>query len=198
MVRVRRDSDVAGGQLPTDLKQQITACGFFPQLISDSVGLAVGEEPVEAYLVHHEATFAHEGFGRHLSVLVLTASRLVVCHTDESAEDPAMPAAISSTESVPMRAMGTVALTRVIAHPEQFGSEAAPLVETWLTLNWQTVRKVDLEPASCGDPSCEADHGLTGSSMAEDMVIRMSVTADGPDQVARLVRFGTLLQHRVG
>ncbi|NLA28429.1 MAG: phosphodiesterase [Propionibacterium sp.] len=176
---------------------QISDCGFFPQLVTDSVALAVGEETVDAFLVHHEATFAPEGIGRHLSVLVLTATRLIVSHTDEHGDDPAGNTAISSTESVPLRLLGAVALTRVVSKPESFGSAAAEIVETWLTLSWSTMRRIDLEPANCGDPTCTADHGFQGSAVAEDMVIRMSPVSDGADSVRLLVEFGTSLQQRV-
>lgn len=193
-----RHEPLAGpGTLPAALTREINDCGFFPQLVSDSVTLAVGDEPVEAHLVHHEATFANEGITRHLSVLVLTPTRLVVSHTDDHTDDPGGGAAISSTESVPLRLLGAVAMSRVVAHPERFGTKAAEVVETWLTLSWNTMRKLDIEPASCGDPNCEADHGYTATDMAEDMVIRMSPAADGADQVNRLVAFGTALQHRV-
>lgn len=161
------------------------------------MSLALGSESVTAYLIHHEATFAHEGIGRHLSVLVLTPNRLVVSHTDDHTDDPRGATAISSTEVVPLRLLGAVALSRVVAHPERFGTVTAEIVETWLTLSWNTVRKLDFEPASCGDPSCTADHGYSGSDVAEDMVIRMSPAADGPANVARLVAFGTALQQRV-
>lgn len=188
---------VQPGSLPGSLTDQVNDCGFFPQLVSDSVALAVGDEPVQAHLVHHEATFAHEGISRHLSVLALTPTRLIVSHTDDNTDDPAGPVAISSTESVPLRLLGAVSLSRVVAHPERFGATDAEVVETWLTLSWNTMRKLDLEPASCGDPSCEADHGFSGNDLAEDMVIRMSPAADGPENVARLVAFGTTLQRWV-
>ncbi len=188
---------VQPGSLPNSLVEQINDCGFFPQLVTDSVALAVGDEPVQSHLVHHEATFANDGISRHLSVLALTPTRLVVSHTDDNTDDPQGPVAISSTESVPLRLLGAVALSRVVAHPEQFGASGAEVVETWLTLSWQSMRKVDLEPATCGDPNCEADHGFTGSDFAEDMVIRMSPAADGPENVARLVTFGTTLQRWV-
>lgn len=194
---MKRELKTGTGQLPPALLSQVNDCGFFPQLVTDSVGLAVGDEPVDVFLVHHEATFAPEGIGRHLSVLVLTATRLVVCHTDEHNGESGGPTAISSTESVPLRLLGTVAMTRVVSQPEQFGGDGAETVETWLTLSWNTMRRLELEPASCGDPSCTADHGLSGTSAAEDMVIRMSPVSDGAESVQRLVDFGTTLQHRV-
>lgn len=194
---MRHEPTTTAKALPADLIAEINDCSFFPQLVTDSVALAVGDEPVEAHLVHHEATFAHEGVGRHMSVLVLTPSRLVVSHTDDHTDDPAGATAISSTEAVPLRLLGTVALSRVVAHPERFGSQAAEVVETWLTLSWSTMRKIDMEPAVCADPSCEADHGFTGTNVAEDMVIRMSPAADGTDSVRRLISFATAVQQRV-
>lgn len=194
---VRHQPSAGVGALPAALTREIDDCGFFPQLVSDSVARALGAEPVEAYLVHHETTFAHDGLTRHLSVLVLTPTRLVVGHTDDHTDDPNGGAAISSTEAVPLRLLGAVAMSRVVARPERFGTNQADVIETWLTLSWNTMRKIDVEPASCGDPDCEADHGYTGTDMAEDMVIRMSPAADGPEQVNRLIAFGTALQQRV-
>lgn len=192
---------VAESKLSAQLVADIENCGFFPQLIIDSVQQALGGESIVEHLVQHEVTLAHEALGRHLTVLVLTGSRLIVCHTDESSEYPHGPVAVSSIESVPLRTMGAVALTRVVAHPEHFGAaggaERAGVVETWLNLTWQTIRKIDLEPARCDDPNCEADHGYTGGSVAEDMVVRMSPTADGEANVARLLAFATALQSRV-
>jgi hypothetical protein len=56
------------------------------------------------------------------------------------------------------------------------------------------MRRLDLEPANCGDPSCEADHGYFGSLSSDDLTVRMSVAADGADKVRQLMAFGTLLQ----
>ncbi len=195
MGRVKQQTATA---LPAELVHEINDCGFFPQLVCDSVDLALGSEQVDTFLVHHEATFAHDGVGRHLSVLVLTPTRLLICHTDEDHERPGEVVAVSSTESVPLRSLGAVALSRVVSHPECFGSAGAEVVETWLTLSWDAMRKLDLVPANCADPNCEADHGFTGTNFAEDMVIRMSPAADGIRNVDQLVAFGTILQQRVG
>ena len=52
----------------------------------------------------------------------------------------------------------------------------------------------DAAPAHCGDPECDADHGYSGTFAADDLTVRMSVAADGADNVARLVTFATALQ----
>jgi len=55
-------------------------------------------------------------------------------------------------------------------------------------------RRIDVEPATCSDPQCEADHGFTGALVGDDLTVRMAAAADGPDRVGRLVRFASSLQ----
>ena len=70
----------------------------------------------------------------------------------------------------------------------------SPLAEAWLVVNWGTARRVESEPASCGDPTCDAEHGYTATDLADDLMVRMSAAADGEDALANLVAFGSLLQ----
>jgi hypothetical protein len=58
-----------------------------------------------------------------------------------------------------------------------------------LTIGWGAVSRIDLEPAACGDPNCEADHGYTGSSTADDLSLRVSEAGDGPDTVRQALAF---------
>ena len=55
--------------------------------------------------------------------------------------------------------------------------------ETWLSVGWGAVRRLDIEQATCSDPECEADHGYTGALVGDDLTVRMSSAADGPDRV---------------
>ncbi|WP_343050090.1 DUF5998 family protein [Nocardioides ungokensis] len=52
-----------------------------------------------------------------------------------------------------------------------------------MTIGWGGVSRVDLEPAGCSDPECEADHGYTGVLASDDFSIRVSAAADGADAV---------------
>lgn len=194
----------AGPALPPGLIADVEASGFFPQLVLDSVQSAIADERALHHIAQHEVTFGHDGVARHLTVLVLTDTRLIVSHTDEGndpAIHPGMPltagTAITSLESIPLRQLGPIALTKVVAQPERFGAAQASVVEAWLNLSWQSVRRIDLEPASCPDPNCEADHGYTGMSTGEDIVVRMSETADGAENLAKLLAFASALQQRV-
>ncbi len=180
------------------LAKDVAKCGYFPDLIVDGVGLAVGDEPVRKHLVHHEATFLDDALHRHLTVLALTDSRLIVAHTDEHTIDLGPMQAASTVEAVNLDRFTSVSLSRIVSHPEKFGTKAARVEEAWLTVGWGTVRRADLEPAGCGDPDCDADHGYAGTMAAEDLMVRMSAAADGADNVARLVEFAALLQRRTG
>jgi len=50
-----------------------------------------------------------------------------------------------------------------------------------------------VEPATCGDPECDADHGLTGSVTPDDVVVRVSARAEGKDAVRAAVGFARAL-----
>lgn len=189
----------AGGSQRAALRADLQSCGYFPALVEDAVLLAVAAEEVLDFVVHHEPTFSHDEIRRHLTIVVLTPTRLIVGHTDEQPpEGPdGVPSAATSTESINLTAINTVALTRVITHPERYRS-GDPAYEAWLSVSWGAMRRIDLEPATCADPTCEADHGFTGSMVPDDLVVRMSVAADGSERVAALVRFTTNLQQVTG
>ena len=181
-----------------DLRTEIDACGYFPELVEDAILIALAEEDLLDFVVHHEPTFNHDEIHRHVTVLALTRTRLIVGHTDDQPAEPPAEGiyAASSTESVSLGKINTVALTRVVTQPESYRAGSDDIYETWLAVGWGAVRRLDLEQASCSDPQCEADHGYTGSLVGDDLQVRMSVAADGAERVARLVRFASSLQQR--
>ncbi len=76
------------------LRQDIEASGYYPDVVADAVFASVAGEPVEAHLVHHEPTIdERDEVRRHVTVLVLTPTRLILAHTDEHAPDDLLPAA---------------------------------------------------------------------------------------------------------
>ena len=129
-------------------------------------------------------------------MLALTPTRLVVGHTDDQpAEAPATGTyAASSTESVPLSKINSVVLTRVVTQPERYRAGSDDVGETWLTVGWDGVRRVDLEPAGCEDPQCEADHGYTGVSAVQDVSLRISAEADGVEAVEGAREFARSLR----
>ncbi len=178
----------------TTLRQSLDLAGYYPELVSDVLDVALGGEDVVAHLVHPETTFDAAEVRRHVTVLVLTASRLIMAHVDDHPADRDNPStsASATTESVPLSAVHTVALTHVVTVPERHRSGAVP-AELTLAVGWGGVQRIDLEPATCGDPACEADHGLTGSIAPDDVIVRVSAHAEGKDAVRAAVGFARAL-----
>ncbi|MFD6445975.1 DUF5998 family protein [Promicromonospora sp. NPDC060204] len=182
---------------PTDARDDLTAhlhrAGYYPELVADVLDVALAGEEVVAHLVQAETTFDSE-VRRHLTVLVLTPTRLVTAHVDDhTGEDPARSGSASATtEVVPVREIRSVALTHVIADPAQYPQSGATR-EVTLAVGWGAVSRVDLEPASCVDPNCTADHGLTGQVTPDDVVVRVSGEAEGDAAVRAAVDFARAL-----
>lgn len=172
-----------------ELHAEISRSGFHPDIVSQAITDSLAGEQVLAYVVHHEPTFDRDEVRRHMTVLVLTASRILSAHTDESPGDHLLPAPHTSTavEAVPVHRVASVLVTRLVS------SQTGRLEETVLTIAWGTHTRVELEPARCDDPECEADHGYTGSVSGDDFTMRLSATADGPGEVGRLLEFARVL-----
>ena len=83
-------------------------------------------------------------------------------------------------------------VSRVVANPESYMPGTLPR-EVVLTIGWGAVARIDLEPAACGDPNCEADHGYTGSVTADDLCLRVSEAGDGAEAVGQALAFAAAL-----
>ncbi|MEI5673879.1 MULTISPECIES: DUF5998 family protein [Nocardioides] len=178
-----------------ELREAIHRTGYYPEVVADGVSSAVAGEQVVSFYVHHEPTFERDEVRRHLSVVVLTPTRLVLAHTDEHAGDDLLPEPYTSTstEAIRLDAVKSVVVTRMIANPASGPSFPAEAV---MTIGWGGVSRVDLEPAGCSDPDCDADHGYTGVLASDDFSLRVSSAADGPDAVAGLLAFAESLSAR--
>jgi hypothetical protein len=129
-------------------------------------------------------------------VVVLTPTRLTLCHTDEHAPDDLLPEPYTSTstEAVKLSQVKSVVVNRMVANPASATHGAIPVpAEAVLTIGWGGINRVDLEPATCSDPQCEADHGYTGVVASDDFSIRVSSAADGQASVDRLLAFAESL-----
>lgn len=183
------------GQRET-LLEAIDRVGYYPAVVAQAVRSALAGEEVRSFALHHEPTFDLDEVRRHITVLTLTPSRLLVTHTDENPPDDVLttPYTSTSTEAIPLSRIGSVAVTRIVPNQDSKGSDAADgpsksVAEAVLTVGWGAVQRVDLEPATCGDPDCDADHGYTGVLGSEDFSMRVSAAADGEGAVDRLLEF---------
>ncbi|MEW2545420.1 DUF5998 family protein [Streptomyces sp. NPDC047002] len=182
------------GTTTQGLRTAIERSGYYPALVAEAVEAAVGGERIASYLVHQETTFDANEVRRHVTVLVLTERRFIVSHTDEQAADSGSPTpyATTSTESVKRDRISSVVVSRVVANPESYAPGTLPR-EVVLTIGWGAVSRIDLEPAACGDPDCEADHGYTGNSTADDLSLRVSEAGDGIEAVKETLAFAQAL-----
>ncbi len=184
------DASTLHDRLRTDIERS----GYYPALVADALETALAGEPLVSYVVHHEATFDRDELRRHVTVLVLTPTRLIVGHTDEHGPDDSCPHpyASASTEAVRLEKVDSVVVTRVVANPAKH-KPGGPMREVVLTIGWGAVSRIDMEPAGCGNPECDADHGYTGTASNDDLSLRVSEAADGPDVVSRTLAFAAAL-----
>lgn len=178
----------------TALTRDVEQSGYYPALVLDVLDIAIADEPVFDHLVHVETTFVVGEIQRHVTVLVVTATRLIVAHVDDHPADDkrARASAAATTEAVPLRSIQSVAVTYGVESPEKHHSGGAPADAT-VAVSWGSVSRIDIEPADCGDPQCSAEHGLTGTIASDDIVIRVSGQAEGSAAVRAAVRFAKAL-----
>lgn len=183
---------VGSADRSSELRHAIDLTGYYPEVVADGVGTAVAGERVVDFFLHHEPTFDHDEVRRHLSVLVLTPTRLILAHTDEHPGDDLLPEPYTSTstEAIRLSSLKSVVVTRMSANPT---SGRPAVAEANMTLGWGAISRIDLEPAGCADPECEADHGYTGMLNSDDFSLRVSAAADGPDAVTSLLGFAEAL-----
>lgn len=177
--------------LASKLRSELDRAGYYPELVAGVIDIALADEPVVSYLVHPETTFDETEVFRHLTALVLTPARLIVAHVDDAPAGVSEPAALATTESVPLREVRSVALTHGVSEPARGRSMRTQ--ELTVAIGWGAVQTLDLQPATCGDPECEADHGYTGSLSPDDVVVRVSAHAEGKDALAAAVAFARSL-----
>lgn len=179
-----------------ELGAAIEQTGYYPAVVRAGVVAAVAGEQVISFLVHHEPTIDRDEVRRHITVVVLTPTRLILCHTDEHEPDDLLPQPYTSTstEAIKLDQVRSVVVNRMVANPAAVTTSPVPApAEAVLTIGWGGVSRIDLEPATCSDPQCEADHGYTGVLASDDFSLRVSSAADGQAAVDRLLAFAETL-----
>ena len=176
------------------LRAAVQRAGCYPELVEEAIDLALAGEAVVSHVVHHEPHFDRQELVRHVTALVLTPTRLLIAHADEWPPEPDGGEASASvtTEAVAVSRVTSVVVNRTVATPATYRAGDAAR-EVVLTVGWGGLARVELEPASCADPDCEADHGYTGSLSGEDLTLRVSADADGSSLVDDLLHLARSL-----
>ena len=87
-------------------------------------------------------------------------------------------------------------MSRMVTEPDARRSLPSAAAEAVLTIGWGASGRIDLEPAMCSDPNCDADHGYTGIVASDDFSLRVSAAAEGPGAVHELLEFAAALSAR--
>ncbi|HEY6737529.1 MAG TPA: DUF5998 family protein, partial [Actinopolymorphaceae bacterium] len=87
------------GSATQELRAAIDRSGYYPDVVADALETCLAGERVVSYFVHHEPTFERDEVRRHITVVVLTPTRLVLSHTDENAPDDLLPQPYTSTST---------------------------------------------------------------------------------------------------
>ncbi|MDN5821077.1 MAG: DUF5998 family protein, partial [Brachybacterium sp.] len=77
--------------LPADLLTDLETAGYFPQTAAESLARLLRSARPVAHLVRPETTFDGPEVRRHLTVVVLTATHLLVTHLDDDPADALNP-----------------------------------------------------------------------------------------------------------
>lgn len=181
------------------LEQAVAVAGYYPALASSVLKSAIGAESVRAHFVHAETTFDDREVRRHMTVLVITETRLLRVHMDDGAghSGEGTHEASATVETALLSSTSNMAMTYVVHHPENFAEGDSPS-ELVLAVGWGVHSRIELEPANCGDENCDADHGYTGGITGDDTLVRVSAIADGGDAVRALESFASTLQQTIG
>lgn len=181
------------------LDQAVRIAGYYPALANAVLRSAIGAETVRAHFVHAETTFDDREVRRHMTVLVITDTRLLRVHMDDGTGHTTESGheASATVETTALSAIRNTAMTHVVHEPERFREGDLPS-ELVLAVGGSVHSRIDLEPATCGDESCEADHGYTGTTTSDDILVRVSLIADGDESMRALQGFADMLQRAIG
>ena len=110
-------------------------------------------------------------------------------------DDPSTgrPHAFATTESVSLRRIHSVLLSYGVADP----AGDALMDELTIGIHWGSASRIDLEPAGCADPECEADHGYAGVLTPDDLVVRLTAAGDGVRRLEQAQAFAAALSAAV-
>lgn len=183
------------GERGQRLVEDINKAGFYPQLVIDVVQDSLdGRSPV-SHLVQLETHIDRTEVHRHTTVLVLAEDVLHVTHVDDEEFDESGRDVVArvSTETVGISQIRSVTLSYSYYQPANYRPDS-PISEVTLAIAWTGTLHVDLAPALCEDPQCQADHGYSGTAAREDIVLRISAEADGPTAVEGAREFARTLR----
>lgn len=177
-----------------DLLTQLNRVGFYPALIADLLSDELDGATPLRHLLHLETHVERAEVHRHATILVLTAQTLVILHVDDhQPEDVTEAIANVSVETVALPRVDSVVISAIYRRPHEHRPGDGPR-ELTVGIAWSGGSRLDFGPAGCGDPGCDVDHGMSGQSVREDLVVRISADADGAKHLEHARSFARTLR----
>ncbi|OKL52494.1 DUF5998 family protein [Buchananella hordeovulneris] len=171
------------------LLSELANFDYYPRAAARMLDLALAGESVADMLVQQSTSIDDEAVRRHLNAMVLTPTRLLLLHVDDL--DDEAGAIVVSTDAVALSEISALRVSHGLRDPE--GPHGGELTEVTLSIGWRSTRQIEVQPKSCGDPECVAEHGWGGVLLNEDVMVRVTAAADGAAQVRRTSEFAAQL-----
>ncbi|MDO4792040.1 MAG: DUF5998 family protein [Buchananella hordeovulneris] len=174
--------------MTSHLARYLDAYEYFPSAGARLLEVSLGGAVPHAMLVQRSTVIDEEAVRRHVNAIALTRRHLVLMHIDEIDDAPGSLAI--SSEIVPL---SNIVATRFTYEVSDAVNGSGEIREVLISLGWKSTRQFEFGPKSCGDPTCEAEHGQGGVIHNEDLAIRVTAEADGKQELANALEFGAEL-----
>ncbi|MBE6483711.1 MAG: hypothetical protein E7Z96_02865 [Actinomycetaceae bacterium] len=142
---------------------------------------ALGDAPVQAYFLRPETVFDQDSVFDSVSIFCVTDARLLILVSGVTYELSPAGELVTTVQSV---GLGQIRDFQVTRRRVLDGPQSGALSMVSMRLRWGGGWAFDTFPASCDDPTCDADHGtvsvgggddaeiLLDSSLADDIFAR--------------------------
>ena len=175
--------------LPADLLTELETAGYFPRRrLPRACSVRCTARVPWRTSIRPETTFDGPEVRRHLTVLVLTATHLLVTHLDDDPADALNPSqVVSTTERVRLRGSSSTGLSQVF---DTDGSRSPGReAEITLGITWNGSHAWISSVPSARTPTARSTMDTRARIAPSDLALRVSALADGDDAVDAALRF---------
>lgn len=166
----------------TDLESELSENS---PVLADLAAAVKDIQPITGYFIRPETVFDRDSVFDSVSVFVLTPRFLAIIVTDVTYELSPAGDFVTTTQIVNL---DRIADFQVIRRRVLEGPQAGSISTVHMRLRWGNGWGADIRPASCDDPTCEADHGYIAMGQGDDGEIVLDSTLS-PEIFARGVEF---------
>ena len=154
-------------------------------ILEDVSAILKGYGPIRSYFIRPETVFDQDSVFDSIGVFVLTKSHLIIVISDVTYELSPTGEFVTTTQVVQLSQIRDF---QVVRRRVLDGPERGALGTVQLRFRWGAGWAADIRPASCDDPTCEADHGYLAMVSGDDGEILLEPTLD-PEILAQALRF---------